>query len=102
MSHERPALNTRPLPLRRLAIPPAPAPPIGPQLVRHGADAGRPVTSDQGRATVQEEDRQHQQPLDLSDEPVEPAKAVHAAAAATSSQDRSPRMDAVGHARDGR
>jgi hypothetical protein len=98
MSHERPALKTRPLLLRRLAIPPPPAPPIGPPLVRHGADARRPVTSDQGWTTVQEEDRQNRQPLDLSDEPVEPAKAVHAA---TSSQDRSPRMDAVGHARDG-
>ena len=98
MSHERPALYTRPLPLRRPATPPAPAPAISPRLVRHGADARRPVTFGQGWTTVQEEDRQNRQPLDLSDEPVEPAKAVHAAA---SSQDRSPRIDAVGHARDG-
>jgi hypothetical protein len=39
MSDERPTVNTRHLPLWRLAIPPAPAPPISPQLVRHGAEA---------------------------------------------------------------
>jgi hypothetical protein len=54
-----------------------------------------PVTSDQEGKTVQEEDRQNRQPLDLSDELFEPTKAVHAAAAAASSQ------DAVGQARDG-
>jgi hypothetical protein len=39
MSDERPTVNPRHLPRWRLAIPPAPAPPIGPLLVRHGAGA---------------------------------------------------------------
>ncbi|MEA2384624.1 MAG: hypothetical protein QOH72_4595 [Solirubrobacteraceae bacterium] len=39
MSDEPPTANTRHLPLRPLAIPPAPAPPISPQLARHGAEA---------------------------------------------------------------
>src|SRR4051812_11193436 len=101
MSDERPAVNTRHLPLRRVAILPAPAPPISRQVVRHGADARRRVTPDREWTTVQAEDRQNRQPLDPSDELFEPTKAVHATATAASSLDRSGRMNAVGPARDG-
>jgi uncharacterized membrane protein len=53
-------------------------------ISQNRADAKRQVVADQAWQTVQEEDRQNQQLLDLSHQILDLAKAVHAYAAARS------------------
>jgi uncharacterized membrane protein len=65
-------------------------------ISQNRADAKRQVIADEHWRTVQEEDRQNRQLLELSEQILELTKAVHAYAAAASASDRSARGRAPG------